>query len=162
MAEKLAAKNPDAVLDLRTCINDLITDGHLSQDDANLITSRSRSREEAAMHPLNYIASLKLHDQLNTGGLLDDNALCHWLSERARVPLFNIDPLKINVSKVTEVMSFDFAQRHHILCVDVNSQDIVVASAQPNATGWEEQLYHIVQNLLCAYLLTRQILPAIP
>ena len=146
MAEKLAENNPDTVLDLRTCINDLIADGRLSQKDANLITSRSRSREEATMHPLNYIATLKLQDQLNTGGLLDDNALCHWLSERTHIPLFHIDPLKINVSNVTEVMSFAFAQRHHILCVNVNSHEIVVATAQPDATGWEEQLSHIVQK----------------
>jgi general secretion pathway protein E len=141
-AEKLAEK----IIDLRRCVDDLLADGRLSQQDANIITSKTRTREQATMHPISYIATLKLADQLSPNATLDDNALCEWLSNNSKVPLFHIDPLKIDVSSVTEVMSFAFAQRHNILCVGVNLHEIIVATAQPFASGWEEQLAHIANK----------------
>ncbi len=136
----------EKIMDLRRCVDDLVDEGRLSQQDANLITSKTRTREQAAMHPISYIASLKLPDQLADSAVLDEYRLCDWVSEKTQMPLYHIDPLKINVSKVTEVMSFAFAQRHHILCVEVNNHEVIVATAQPGMTGWEEQLAHIVNK----------------
>jgi general secretion pathway protein E len=136
----------EKIIDLRGCVDELLQDGRLSQSDANIITSKTRTREQSAMHPLNYIGSLKLSDQLLANTFLDENALCEWLSAKSQVPLFQIDPLKINVSQVTDVMSFAFAQRHHILCVNVNHHEVTVATSQPYISGWEEQLAHIANK----------------
>lgn len=136
----------EKMFDLRACVDELVADGLLSQQDANLITSKTRTREQSAMHPITYIASMKLSNQQNPSTLLDDSALCQWVSEKSQVPLFHIDPLKINVSQVAEIMSFAFAQRHQILCVEVNHQEIIVATAQPYSGGWEEQLAHIANK----------------
>ncbi len=136
----------EKIIDLRGCVDELLQDGRLSQSDANIITSKTRTREQSAMHPLNYIGSLKLPDQLLANTFLDENALCEWLSAKSQVPLFQIDPLKINVSQVTDVMSFAFAQRHHILCVNVNHHEVTVATSQPYISGWEEQLAHIANK----------------
>ncbi len=138
--------SPEKNIDLRTCVDDLLAEGRLSREDANLITSKTRTREQAAMHPISYIASLKLPDKKNEPASLEENALCQWLSDKSQMPLFHIDPLKINVAQVTEVMSFAFAQRHQILCVGVSHQEIMVATAQPFVSGWEEQLAHIAQK----------------
>jgi general secretion pathway protein E len=55
-------------------------------------------------------------------------------------PYYRIDPLKINVNKTTEVMSYAFAQRHNILAVEVREEDIVIASTQPFMSAWEGML----------------------
>ena len=136
----------DNTVELRSCIDDLLQEGRLSQQDANAITSKTRSREQAAMHPINYIAHFKMTDQARPSAVLDDVSLCEWMSEKSQIPLFHIDPLKINVSQVTEVMSFAFAQRHQILCVSVDHQEVMVATAQPYSKGWEEQLAHIANK----------------
>lgn len=136
----------EKIIDLRECVNELVRDGRLSQENANLVTSNMRTREQAAMHPLNYIASFKLSDNGDAATILDDLTLTEWMSERSQLPYYHIDPLKVNVSAVTEVMSFAFAQRHQILCVEVNHQEVVVATAQPFVSGWEEQLSHIVSK----------------
>jgi general secretion pathway protein E len=136
----------EKMIELRACVDDLLLDGRLSQQDANMITSKTRTREQSGMHPINYVASFKLQDQSHASRILDDNALCEWLSAKSQTPLFTIDPLKIDVSQVTDVMSFAFAQRHQILCVDVNPQEVIVASAQPYSSGWEEQLAHIANK----------------
>ena len=90
------------MMDLRRCVDDLMRDGRLSQQDANIITSKTRTREQSAMHPLAYIATLKLTDRQpgkqQASPILDDNVLCQWLSDKSQLPLFHIDPLKVNVT----------------------------------------------------------------
>src|SRR5690606_27231887 len=53
---------------------------------------------------------------------------------------FHIDPLKINVPRVTDVMSYNFSQRHHILAVHASEEEVLIATAQPYYRDWEDGL----------------------
>ncbi|USD21157.1 GspE/PulE family protein [Microbulbifer variabilis] len=139
MTESRAA---DRLLDLRGLLEDLVAQGYVSRLDANRIVGTPRTAEQAQMHPLSYIASCDLASQKSPGTLLGDELLSAWLAECADHPLYHIDPLKVNVSAVTEVMSFQFAKRHQILCVEAGAEELTVATAQPFTHGWEEQLEH--------------------
>jgi general secretion pathway protein E len=136
----------DGVLDLRRLITTLVSDGRVKQEDANMLLGAIRNREQALMHPLAYIASQNLEDLKRPGKTLDGDQLTHWLAEKASLPVYHIDPLKIDVPRVTEVMSFAFAKRHSILCVEVTSEYLVVACNQPFVTGWESQLEHVARK----------------
>ena len=136
----------DRVLDLRGLVNDLVGDGHLSQEDANLLTSQTRSREQAAMHPLTYIGSHLFEDQAISGGVLDEAILTEWLAGKADLNVVHIDPLKMNVSALTEVMSYAFAKRHGILCVDMDQDEVVVACSEPYSNAWVPQLEHVARR----------------
>lgn len=98
------------------------------------------------MHPLVYIASQSLHDVSRPGKMLDDEALTHWLAEKAGLPVEHIDPLKIDAGEVTGVMSYAFAKRHGILCIEVTADEVVVAVTQPFMGGWEQQLEHVARR----------------
>lgn len=136
----------DRVLDLRGLINDLVADGRMKQADANMLLGASRSREQAIMHPLSYIASQNLDDVQRPGKILDGLTLTEWLATKARLPLYHIDPMKIDVAKCTEVMSYAFAKRHGILCVQVNQDHVIVACTQPFMSGWEPQVEHVARR----------------
>ncbi|MFO1388529.1 GspE/PulE family protein [Cellvibrio sp.] len=136
----------DRVLDLRGVLMDLVADGRLSQEDANVLLGSSRTREQAIMHPLVYIASQNLDDQKRPGKMLDGDTLTDWLAEKSKHPLFHIDPMKINTAKVTEVMGYAFAKRHGILCVEVTPDEVVIACTQPFVAGWEPQLEHVARR----------------
>ncbi len=136
----------DRILDLRGLIQDLVTDGRMKQSDANLLLGASRTREQAIMHPLAYIASQNLEDVQRPGKSLDGSTLTEWLANKARLPLFHIDAMKIDVAKCTEVMSYAFAKRHGILCVKVESDHVVVACTQPFMSGWEPQVEHVARR----------------
>ncbi|GMG87873.1 GspE/PulE family protein [Biformimicrobium ophioploci] len=133
-------KLADRVLELRSLLDELVRTGLVDQRDANRLLGTPRSPEQAQMHPLTYIASCELQSQ--QGGVLDAETLNRWLADAAGVPLFHIDPLKVNVAAVTEVMSFQFAKRHQILCVDASKDRLLVATSQPFAEGWVQQLAH--------------------
>lgn len=133
-------------LDLRRLVDDLVKDERLGQEDANRLLGAVRTREQAMMHPLAYIASQGLEDLARPGKVLDGDTLTAWLAEKAELPVYHIDPLKIDVPKVTDVMSYAFAKRHGILCVEVTQETMVVACTQPFITGWEPQLEHVARR----------------
>ena len=134
------AEQAGQVLDLAAVLNDLVADGHLTRGAANLIGGQSRTREQSLMHPLAYIASQQAENARQPGRTLDGATLAQWLADRAGLPLWHIDPLKVNVPAVTAVMSFEFARRHQILCVEAGKEEVVIATGQPFITSWVEGL----------------------
>ncbi|MBP6701339.1 MAG: type II/IV secretion system protein, partial [Halioglobus sp.] len=95
------------------------------------------------VHPLVFLAEQKLADAAHPGRLLDMDTLLAWLGEESGQAVYQIDPLKINVTAVAEVMSRAFAERHRILAVEVTSGEVVIASAEPYLRGWESNLEHV-------------------
>ncbi len=136
----------DRLLDIRNVLDDLVSEQRLQQGEANMVAGANRTREQATLHPLNYIASLALDDLKNPGCKLSEEVLCDWLADKSQLPSYHIDPLKVKVNEVTEVMSFAFAKRHGILCVEVTNDAVIIATGQPFMTGWEEQIEHVARK----------------
>ncbi len=141
------ARPHERLLDLRNTLDDLVKDGLLDRRDANFLAGSPRSRENALLHPLTFIAKMNLQDQQRPGKLLDEERLTHWLAEKCGQPYFHIDPLKIDVSKTTtDVMSFAFAKRHQILCVQLGKEEMTIASSQPWIYAWEADIKHTARR----------------
>ena len=136
----------DRYLDLRGIVDDLVAAGRMSRMDANVLLGAARSREQAIMHPLSYIATQGIEDQQRPGKTLDGETLTAWLAEQAQLPVFHIDPMKIDVAKCTEVISYAYAKRHGILCVQVAQDHVVIACLQPFMGGWEPQIEHVARR----------------
>ncbi|UTA48131.1 GspE/PulE family protein [Simiduia sp. 21SJ11W-1] len=137
---------PDRPLELRKVALALLEDGRISQGDANLLMGTPLSEKQKARNPLAIIAQRKLADPSRKDKPLDGEQLSRWLAERSNLAWVNIDPLEVNVARVTEVMSFAFAQRHKILCVKVLPDELVVATAEPHVNNWVEQLTHTARK----------------
>lgn len=147
-ATRTPNKFAEISLDLRSLLNDLVKEGFISREDANLLSGATRSREQAVMHPLSYIGSQALDNLHNPGHPLDELTLVNWLAEKSGLPLYHIDPMRIQVAEVAEVMSYAFAKRHDLLCVEVSSEEIVVAVTQPFLTEWEDQLMQVARRTI--------------
>src|SRR5690554_964522 len=102
----MAPATTDRILDLRSLLQDLVRDGRLSQEDANLVLGATRTRQQTAMHPLAYIATQNLDDQARPGKTLTAEVLTDWLAQKANLSVVHIDPLKIDVPRVTSVVSY--------------------------------------------------------
>ena len=135
-------------LDLQSILKELVHDGLISHADSNFVLGSNRTQEETQLHPLTYISSLKLANRKFEGKQLDELALSAWLSDKAELPLFHIDPMKVPVAKASEIMSFAFAKRHGVLCVDVKNDEIVVAVTQPFQNQWEEQIAQTIRQVI--------------
>ena len=127
-------------LDLSNILKDLVADGLLIREDANLMSGSQRSREQALLHPLAYIAGQRPQNASEPSKQLTIDDLTLWLSEKSGLDIAHIDPLKVDVTAVTNVMSFQFARRHSILCVDAKGDELVIATTQPFMTSWVADL----------------------
>ena len=137
---------PDRVINLSTLVSDLHRDGLLTEDDHQLALTIRRGTDEAALHPLTLIARQRYKDARADGKVLTEHALIEWLGERESMDVINIDPLEINVSAVTEVMSYAFSERHKILAVKVSTDEVVVACTDPDSSSWVGDLEHVTRR----------------
>jgi len=142
MATNFGEQLMEQRLELVTLARDLHADGRLSAADA----ARVMKTPVVRVHPLVFLAEQKLGDVAAPGKLLDMDGLLAWLGGRVGQAVYEIDPLKINVTAIAEVMSRAFAERHRILAVEVNDKEVVIASSEPFLKAWEGNLEHVLRK----------------
>ena len=134
------------LIDVRWLMRELLEEGRVSQEDFNVISTTPREKKELNWHPIQVLAKYRLTDQTNTHQLLDVDFLTHWLGEKAGIPVCHIDPLKVHVDQVTNVMSYAFAERHGIVAVEVLRDKVVVACDQPFVRDWQAHLKQVLRD----------------
>ena len=142
----IASPSQDRWLDLNDILRELVSAQRLGQDTAEQCLAIRRSAVNNQQHPLEFLASQQLDDLQRPGKKLDLESLTQWLAQYSDQPYLRIDPLKIDVAAVTPLMSFAFAQRHKILAVAVNKDEVTIASAQPFVHSWESNLLHVLKR----------------
>lgn len=130
----------------RNLLTDLAAAGRLSQEDVDHALISPREQSQKVLHPIEQISNFEFNDLAKAGRHLDQYAICEWLAEQVEQEYFHIDPLKIAVKDVAAVMSYAFAERHKILAVAVNANEVVVASAEPDITAWQADLKHVLRK----------------
>ncbi|KQQ33525.1 type II secretion system protein E [Duganella sp. Leaf126] len=130
-----------APLDLQDIYHWLVADGMVRKSEVNTLYAHSQAiMKNSPMHPLCAVAHGKLLSALPPHKLLTLDALCEWMARRHQLPFIRIDPLKIDFTRVADVMSASYAARFHILPVELTPDTLVVATADPNATEWEAEI----------------------
>ena len=108
-----------------------------------MLRTIASSRENQKKHPLQLIAERNWKDESHPGRLLSLEFLSTWLAERFELDYYRIDPLKVDVKAVTDVMSYAYAARFNVLPVRVDDETITVATCEPGITEWETELSNI-------------------
>jgi general secretion pathway protein E len=121
-------------LDWRILVGWLREDGVISADEAARTVARCASAH-SSQHPLVRLAVVGMVRQAD-GQVLDVEMLTQWLAERSGLEYFRIDPLKVDVGKVGDVMSAAYAERHKVLPVQVGVAEVVVATPEPFVRDW--------------------------
>ncbi|HEY9134270.1 MAG TPA: hypothetical protein VIM85_00575, partial [Pseudomonadales bacterium] len=75
-------------VDLRGLLHDLVSDGHLSQEDANVVSGLPRPAEKSNWHPLQILAEFGFTDRKNPAQVLDLGTLTQWFADKAGQPLY--------------------------------------------------------------------------
>ena len=132
-------------LALAEVVDALVADGLVAPDIADKF-KQERRYFRGDIHPLVVIADQKWKPAKPPHRILDLDTLTQWLAQHCGLDYFHIDPLKINFSAVTEVMSSAYATRFRILPVEVRSHEVVIATAEPYQCAWETELKHILRK----------------
>jgi general secretion pathway protein E len=125
----------------------LVVTGHIAADDAKNVRMGSRSgRSTVELHPLVIIANAKLPNLRDPGRPLSAEGLTEWLAAQADLPYMKIDPMKINVAAVTQVVSHAYAVRHKILPVAAGLGEVTFATCEPFDAAWATDLSHMLRR----------------
>lgn len=131
-------------IDTAWCLEQLQKDGRITERNKLLIQTTHRQRDQLKWHPLQWIAQFNLIDQLHPQSTLTLNRLCQWLAEKAQISFYIIDPLKADVQALTNVMSQEFAVRNRILAVEIQPEQVLIATDQPFKKEWVANLEHSI------------------
>src|SRR5215831_8919494 len=133
-------------LEIDSVLAALRQDGMLGDADFARARADARSaRTKIELHPLALIANLKAVNPRD-GKPLSLEVLTQWLADKAGLPYQKIDPMKIDVAAVTQVVSHAYAQRYRILPVAVTPTQVTFATCEPFDTRWIADLGHILRR----------------
>ncbi|MFM2056741.1 MAG: hypothetical protein RLY71_1126 [Pseudomonadota bacterium] len=132
------APHPQGLLHWRAVLDGLAEEGALTAAEYQRLLQRF-SAGDSSQHPLVRIGSAGLqHARL--GVTLDLDWLTQWLARRAGLACLRIDPLKVDVARVTEVMSASYAEKRRVLPVQVGPNEVTIATAEPFALDWVPEI----------------------
>lgn len=145
MSATAEAKPVEHRLTLQEVLDALIAAGKLPREEAEAFRQQRRYYRGSA-HPLSVIAGQRWKSPEPPHRLLDVDALTEWLADWVGLPYYHIDPLKVNLAAITEVMSNAYATRFRILPVEVRPSEVVVATAEPFERAWVDELRGILKK----------------
>ena len=122
----------------RTVLAWLREDKILTAEDVDR-TAHRFAGGNSAQHPLVRIGSAGL-TRVGDGKVLDVETLTEWLAKRSKLPYVRIDPLKVDVGRVADVMSINYAERRHALPLNFGVSDVTIATCEPLDVGWVSEI----------------------
>ncbi len=143
----MAAVEPKATerrLTITDVVDWLVADRMVEAAAADQL-KKERRYYRGTQHPLGIVADQKWKSALPPHRLLALEPLTEWLAGRVGMEYLHIDPLKIDFSAVTEVMSSAYATRFRILPVGVSTKEATIATAEPFLRDWERELSAILK-----------------
>jgi general secretion pathway protein E len=142
-------KTASKKLNLQQIFTWLLADGVVAQDDVKTFYNQSQAifkNAPIAMHPLVAVAQCKLVSAIAPHRPVTLDWLTEWLAGKVKLPFYRIDPLKIDFTRVADVMSSSYATRFHILPVEMTPSELVVATTEPFVTEWEAEIAKITRR----------------
>jgi general secretion pathway protein E len=138
------SKGKDQLLTIAQLLDWMVEDKMVDAAEAAKL-KKERRYYRGTQHPLAMIADMNWKHAQPPHKLLALEPLTEWLAKRVGMEYRHVDPLKIDFSAVTEVMSSSYATRFKILPIGVNSKEAVIAVCEPYVRDWEPELQRITK-----------------
>ena len=136
---------PDHRLTVAELLGMLVADGLVDKPDADALIAESRLQRLQA-HPLVVVAEQKWKSRRAPNRPLTLDDLGEWFAAKVGLDYYHIDPLKIDFTAVTDVMSSAYATRFGILPVQVTPDEVMIVTTEPFLRDWEREIQSIVKK----------------
>jgi general secretion pathway protein E len=145
MATVTPTSRVDRKLQLREVLDWLVEDGLAAPDAAAKLLQDARFARGGSRHPVIVISEARWRSLKAPQPVLTPEVLTEWLAGRVKMPFYHIDPLKIDLKAVTQVMSSEYALRRGILPVEVSGREVTIATSEPLMASWEPELSEMLR-----------------
>ena len=134
---------PDGKLDLYKILDQLVIDGIVSKENAQVLRALDKNNQYRTQHPFLVITERGWKNCQHPERQITLDELTQWLSELTGIKTMRIDPLTVDVHSVTSLMSFSYARNFNVLPIEVHQDKVYVATAQPFQTDWISEIERI-------------------
>ncbi|MDB5805277.1 MAG: hypothetical protein JWN73_2599 [Betaproteobacteria bacterium] len=128
---------------LTEVLDSMVAEGLIEATQAEKMKLESRMKKSVD-HPLVQVAA-QAWKSLKTGKTLTIDSLSEWLAAKAGMEYFHVDPLKIDFTRVGELMSITYATRFSILPIERDKNVVTIATSEPFLSDWVKELEQILR-----------------
>ncbi|MFZ6815647.1 GspE/PulE family protein [Undibacterium sp. Rencai35W] len=142
-------KSAHHTLNMQQIFTWLMADGVILKENAKAEFNNAQAilrNGPAAMHTLTALAQAKLHSAKKPHQQLTLDWLTEWAAHKVKLPFYRIDPLKIDFTRVSDVMSSTYATRFNILPVESTQDSVTIATTDPFNTEWQAEIAKITRK----------------
>jgi general secretion pathway protein E len=137
---------PTGRVSLSYVVHALVADGLMLAADAERVLSVGNRQTQ--VHPVALLAEMNLRGPAPARELLDLERLTQWLADKSGLPYHHIDPLRVDFTRVVDVMSSAYATTYSILPVAVTTSEVTVATCEPFLDGWRREIEQISKRTI--------------
>ncbi len=129
----------------KSILKAMFKDQLISVKEAKRIDNNINESGSSLSHPLLAIAR-SLPSHVITGDRINIEELCEWFAQTLNLDYYYIDPLKIDIGAVTQVMAAEYAKQNGLLAVDNNASTVTIAVKNPLDLSWRENLEGLLRK----------------
>lgn len=145
MLQSITQNSGDQKLSLDYVLKQLQQDGIVEGKQLRQLEKLLDEKEVLATHPLVIVAEQGWQSATKPSYPLTLEELTRWLAKKTGQEYFRIDPLKMDFSKITNIVSQAYATKLKILPVRVSKTELYVATCEPFIDSWENELANIAK-----------------
>ncbi len=141
-----AFQNHPHKLDLEELAIVLLHDGLIDVEQFELLKLKASFGNKDSLTPIVILANQMLKSAKAPHVVLTQDFLTEWLAGHVDMAYCRIDPLKIDVAKITTVMSYAYAERNQLLPLEVGVDYVVIGTAEPFFDSWRPELERVLRK----------------
>ncbi len=122
----------------------LVGNGHVEKASAEKL-HKDRKRDTSNIHPIVIVAEQKWSDAKDNNKLLTIEWLTQFVAEQAEVDYYQIDPIKLDFTAASQIVSKAYAERLRIMPIAIKGDIATVATADPFNRDWVPDLERILK-----------------
>ncbi len=124
----------------------LVAEKLVEPDKASMVSSLVSEQDRKNLHPLEIIARRQWVNESQPDQVLSLEFLTNWIAGLSGLTRYYFDPLKMDVSACTSIISYAYASRFGILPVKVSDAEVTIAVSDPFQFEWKDEIDRIVNR----------------
>ncbi len=129
----------------KSILKAMFADKQISAEEAKRIDANTKESELSGDNPLIAIAR-SLPTQLSTEKKINLEQLCEWFAQQCGLDYYHIDPLNIDISSVSQVVSPEYAKKNGLIAVKNTNDTVTIAIKNPFNLSWKDSLSRILRK----------------
>ncbi|TNE95772.1 MAG: type II/IV secretion system protein [Deltaproteobacteria bacterium] len=151
--EAVKLDESNRTLGLEEVLRAMMSDGLVDRAQAELILAK---RKKSVIHPMITLSKAGIKDKKPPHLALGMESLMLWLQDYSGVPYEEIDPLRIDLAEVSNLLPQAYVKRLKVLPIKIDQEVVTIATAEPFERDWisdvERQLRRKVELVLASPL----------